>query len=103
MSLFSVTFGSAAGEAKEEQALMEAEDRLFEFDDMEADDLKYHVEKEAQRTRVFTWRIRTQGKTITRRVDRVQYTVIGIGILLFSKGTLSIADVQHFFQWLWSL
>lgn len=100
MGMFSISLGNARGEAKEEQALQEAEDRLFEFDEMEAHNLEYHVEKEAQRTRVFIWRLRTQGRTMTRRIDRVQYTVIGIGVLLFSKGTLTIADIQHFFQWL---
>lgn len=95
-----LSFNLGAGEAREEQALMEAEDRLFEFDDMEAHDLKYHTEKEAQRTRVFIWRIRTQGKALSRRIDRNQWTVVGFGILLFSKGTITLQDVGHFFQWL---
>lgn len=87
MGVFSISFGSPSGEANEEQALMEAEDRLFAFDEMEAHELKYHVEKEAQRTRIFIWRLRTQGKALAKRVDRNQWTLIGIGVLLFSKGT----------------
>ncbi len=96
----SITFGNSAARAAGEQHALEAEDRLMELDEIETKDLAFHVEKEAQRTKVIIMRMRQLNLMIVERTDRNMWATIIIGAVLLMKGVVTPTDIGNFFAWL---